>query len=219
MKSILQVLRKEWMCFIGSDRGVFGLYAILVLSWSFLLGSGDDSGIRLGALWLVFFSVVVSANFSSTVFISERITGALEILITSGLSRSSILFGKMLFVIMMSLIIGGICLLLGLLWPRFLFNSSGGSVNAADFLIYAASVFLNVSNSAYLSVRISNPRLLHFANLFLLAVIVSVYMAVNSVFPLSPVILILVLLVMGVFTSILARREFNGERILQQVIL
>ena len=202
MKSILQVLRKEWMCFIGSDRGVFGLYAILVLS-EFSAWIRDDSGIRLGALWLVLFSVVVSANFSRTVFISERITGALEILITSGLSRSSILFGKMLFVIMMSLIIGGICLLLGLLWPRFLFNSSGGSVNAADFLIYAASVFLNVSTVLISLSEYQTP------DCFILQIFSSggdrIVYGSELGFSSFTVILILVLLVMCLLYS--ARRE------------
>ena len=222
MKSVINVLRKEWMCFKGSDKGVFGLYLILILSWSLLLGAGgQESGIKTGPLWLIFFSVVVAANFSNTVFISERVTGSLEILITSGLSRNSILYGKMLFVSVMSIVIGAICLALGVLWSELIFRTgvSGGYVNSVDFLIYACSVFVNVSISAYLSVRIANPRLIHFASMFILAVIIFSYMALSSYLPVSPVYLILVLLLSGAIFTLLARREFNSERILQTVIL
>ncbi|NLG19182.1 MAG: ABC transporter permease subunit [Fibrobacter sp.] len=220
MKSVINVLRKEWLCFKGSDKGVFGLYLILILSWSLLLGTGgQETGIKTGPLWLIFFSVVVAANFSNTVFISERVTGSLEILITSGLSRNSILYGKMLFVSVMSIVIGGICLALGLLWSELIFKTGGGHADSVDFLIYACSVFVNVSNSAYLSVRIANPRLIHFANMFILAVIIFSYMALSSYFPVPPVYLILVLLFLGTVFTLLARREFNSERILQPVIL
>ena len=219
MSSIITVLKKEWKCFTGSDRGVFFLYLILVLTWSFLLASGDNSAIHTGPLWLVFFSVVIAANFSNTVFISERVTGALEIMITSGLSRNGILFGKMIFVIIMSTAVGGICMGLGLLWHQLFYDFSGGFLTSSDFLVYVSSVFINVGSSAFLSVRMANPRMLHFTNLLLLGGIVSFYLAASQFLTLSPIYLVVLLASLGVLFSWLAKREFDSERILQPVIL
>ena len=218
MKGLLTVVKKEWMCFIGGDRGIFLLYGILILTWSFLLASGDDSTMRTGPLWLVFFSVVIAANFSNTVFISERITGALEILITSGLSRNAILFGKMAFIMGMSLMVGGACMLLGMLWCVLLFDTGYSFLTISDYLIFAASAFVNVSSSAFLSVRMANPRLLHFTNLFLLGGIVFVYTILSHFYPVPVGALLLVLSGFGSVCTILAQREFSSERILQPVL-
>ena len=106
MKELKTVIYKEWKCFIGSDReSLFFIQFLYYPGVSFWLVA--MTRLCEQVLFGLCFSVVVAANFSNTVFISERISGALEILITSGLSRSSILFGKMSFVMGMSLVIGG----------------------------------------------------------------------------------------------------------------
>lgn len=218
MKGLKTVICKEWKCFIGSDRGVFILYAVLVLSWSFFLVGGSDSSLRTGPLWLVFFSVVVAANFSNTVFISERISGALEILITSGLSRNSILFGKMSFVMGMSLVIGVGCIGLSCLWQYLMYDNEMIILRSVDFVTYAASAFVNTAGSAFLSVRMPNPRLLHLANLFLTGCIIAVYTFLSLNYPVPEFCLSLFLILVGLVSSILAKNEFNSERILQPVV-
>jgi ABC-type Na+ efflux pump permease subunit len=217
MKGLKTIICKEWKCFIGSDRGVFILYAVLVLSWSFFLIGGSDSS-RAGPLWLVFFSVVVAANFSNTVFISERISGALEILITSGLSRNSILFGKMSFVMGMSLVIGGGCMGLACFWQHLMYDYEITTLRTLDFVTYAASAFLNTAGSAFLSVRMPNPRLLHLANLLLTGCVVVAYTVLSLYYPVPDFFLPLFLVLIGLVSSILAKNEFNSERVLQPVI-
>ena len=218
MKELKTVIYKEWKCFIDSDRGIFILYTVLVLSWSFFLVGGNDSSLRTGPLWLVFFSVVVAANFSNTVFISERISGALEILITSGLSRSSILFGKMSFVMGMSLVIGGSCMGLSCLWQYLMYDNEVAVLRSIDFFTYAASAFVNTAGSAFLSVRMPNPRLLHLANLFLTGCVIAVYTILSLYYPVPDFFLPLFLILIGLAGSILAKNEFNSERILQPVV-
>lgn len=218
MKGLKTIVFKEWKCFTGSDRGVFILYAVLVLSWSFFLVGGSDSSLRTGPLWLVFFSVVVAANFSNTVFISERISGALEILITSGLSRNSILFGKMSFVMGMSSVIGGVCMLLACFWQYLMHDYEMVVLRPLDFITYAASAFVNTAGSAFLSVRMPNPRLLHLANLFLTSCVVAVHTILSLYWPVPDFFLPLFLVLAGLVSSILAKNEFNSERILQPVI-
>jgi ABC-type transport system involved in multi-copper enzyme maturation permease subunit len=92
----LLMFKKEWLNFISGDRSVFIIYLILVAGWGVLLATAHDSGTTAAPLWIVFFSVIVAVNFSSTVFVLERMSGSLEILLTCGISRSAILYGKML---------------------------------------------------------------------------------------------------------------------------
>jgi len=211
------IVIKEWKCFTGSDRGAFLLYAVLIVSWSFFLAGGESLS-NSGPFWLVFFSVVVAANFSNTVFISERVTGALEVLITSGFSRNSILFGKMIFVMVMSLLIGAVCIALAELWNFTIYLNSSSSFNVWDILTYATSAFVNVAGSAWLSVRMANPRLLHLANLFLLGGIITGYTILTQFYQLPDFVLSLVLAAIGAGISVLAKREFESERVIQPVI-
>ncbi|MFP4163214.1 MAG: hypothetical protein ACLFQB_04695 [Chitinispirillaceae bacterium] len=218
MGGIVTIIQKELRSFIGSDKGVFLVYAIIVVAWSFMFTSGD--GGFAGSFWLVFFSVVVAANFSNTVFISERMSGSLEVLITSGLSRDAILFGKMFFVIIMTSIIGLSCALMARIWTLLSPEIGNAQVfTIYDGLLYFSATLLNSSSSAFFSVRLSSPRLLHFINLFILGGIVTFYTVVSQLYVLHPGWLVVTLLIAGTGFTIAARREFAGERIIQPVIL
>ncbi|MFW6245488.1 MAG: hypothetical protein ACOC36_06345 [Fibrobacterota bacterium] len=218
MSGLTTVIQKELRSFIGSDKGVFLVYAIIVVAWSFMFISGE--GGFAGRFWLVFFSVIVAANFSNTVFISERMSGSLEVLITSGLSRDAVLFGKMLFVILMTSIIGLSCAVMARFWT--VLSPDLGNTDlfgVVDGLLYVSATLLNSSSSAYFSVRLSSPRLLHFINLFILGGIVTLYTVVSQLYILHPGWLVFTLLIAGIIFTIAARREFAGERIIQPIIL
>ncbi len=219
MRSIGVVIAKEWKCFLGSDRGMFVLYFILILVWSVLLASRDSSHFNAEPLWLVFFSVVITANFSNTVFISERVSGSLEILITSGLSRNSILYGKMSFILLMSFIFGAICFFATFLFQNFLLKNSAENINLSSFILYAGSAFLNVSSSAYLSVRLSNPRLLHFANMFILGLIVGIYMFLAATYDVSMLYLFVFMCSVAIFICWRTQKLYNSEKVLQPIYL
>jgi ABC-type transport system involved in cytochrome c biogenesis permease component len=219
LKSIRAVIAKEWKCFIGSDRGMFVLYMFLVLTWSVLLATRSSANFNAGPLWLVFFSVVITANFSNTIFISERVSGALEILITSGFSRNAVLYGKMLFILAMSLIFGILCITITFLFQKFIYNNELQQIDISGFFLYAGSAFLNVASSAYLSVRMSNPRLLHFANMFLLGTVVGIYMLLSSMFNVHLFFLILFFCAAAVFICWRAQILYNSEKILQPIYM
>lgn len=218
MKDVLTILHKEWRCFIGSDRGIFLLYAVLVVSWSLMLARPDTTGIAAGSIWLVFFSVVISANFSNTVFIAERVNGILEILLTSGLSRCGILHGKMLFVAGMSIIVGLVCALIAPLWRLTLYQASGWAFAPEALLLYCSAVFMNTASSAYLSVRMSNPRLLHLANVLLLGVLLTAHTVTTMFLPVPMYALSIIMFCIGAIATIAARRLYESEKILQPVI-
>ncbi|MDR2728133.1 MAG: hypothetical protein LBB56_03305 [Chitinispirillales bacterium] len=217
MAGIITILQKELMSFIGSDKGVFGVYAIIVTVWSFMLLFGEG-GVN-GQLWFVFFSVIVAANFSSAVFISERISGTLEILITSGLSRDAILLGKMIFVIFMTAVIGLSCAVLAEVWGVIIPEIERAQpLGFYDAVLYLSATFLNTASSAYFSVRLSSPRLLHFINIFMLGAIVTIYSVASSFYTLHHYFLAAGFILLSVLFTLLAKREFAGERIIQPVI-
>ena len=218
MYGLKTIIQKEFKNFTGSDRSTLLIYLVISVLWSFTLLSYDSGGID-GGLWLVFFSVIVAANFSGTVFISERVSGTLEVLITSGLSRDAVLFGKMLFVIVMTSIIGILCAALAALWgaviPGVELSRALGAYEAA---LYLSVTYLNVAASAYFSVRMGNPRFLHFVNLFMTGFLVGLYSAASGFADLRPSILVLAFLASGALFTFLARREFAGERIIRPII-
>jgi ABC-type transport system involved in multi-copper enzyme maturation permease subunit len=218
MRGIRAVVEKEWRCFRGSDRGLFIFYGVLVVSWSLFLAFRENPAMTSGPWWLVFFSVVVTANFSNTVFISERVNGALEILITAGFSRKAILAGKMLFILLMSVFMGFICLLLGMI-IRNSIQGASDFLLAEDFLIFTGAAFLNTSGAAFLSVRMSNPRLLHIGNMFILLLIVILYSVLSFATVVSPLILVIMLFTVSLLFTWLAAIEFESERILRPVNL
>lgn len=218
MKGILTIVQKEWRCFLGSDRGIFLLYLVLMLSWSIMLANPGESAVQAGQIWFIFFSVVISANFSNTVFIAERVNGILEILLTSGLSRKEILFGKMLFVAGMSIVIGILCMLVSHVWRHVLFDGEMRALSTADVIVYCCAVLMNTASGAYFSVKMGNPRLLHLLNLLVLGGIVILHSVAVSFFTIPIFILPLLLLAFATACTVLALQLYESEKILQPVV-
>jgi len=220
MTGLTTIIRKELKNFACSGPGIFIMYAVISVLWSFMLVPNSSS--LAGFLWLAFFSVIVTANISSTVFISDRVNGTLEVLITSGVSRFAVLFGKMLFAIATASVIGLLCVSLSVVWafalPEVygLDKGSPGTFGLYAFYaaLYISAAFFNAAASAYLSVRMSNPRFLHFIILFMTGAIVAACSALNMQ-KTAPV---LTFLLAGTIFTYLARREFAGERIIRPII-
>jgi hypothetical protein len=174
--------------------------------------------IDINTLWWVFFSVVVSSTFANTAFVSERLTGSLEIVLTCGLSRSSILLGKMAFVLLMSFGLGLACFGLGLIGASFLGDIGIilRTVRVVNLVtLYLTACLMNAACCAWLSIRLSNPRLSHFANLLVLGVIVGANAGLAAFFPVSIWILPGVLFCIGLIFYFMALRDFSSERVTQ----
>ncbi len=222
MSQCLLVLRKEWLNFVCSDKSVFFIYLFLIVGWGMLLATMNRGGAIGSPLWLVFFSVIIAANFSGTVFVSERMSGSLEILLTSGLSRGAILWGKMVFVIVMTLAVGAACILAASVLQRFIAPSDvpRESYFQWTFLaLYAGATFLNTAGSACFSVWLPNPRLLHFVNIALVGCIMAGYIAISLSRPVSLFLVAVVMIAAGGLFAWLAGRAFESERIIRPVIL
>jgi len=223
MKDIALIIKNEWTCFVKSEKGIFVIYGVLVLAWSFLLSHNAGAvSSETGYLWLVFFSVIVSGNFANTTFVSERMSGSLEILLTSGISRSAILSGKILFVMGMSGFMGVVCFGtasgFGGLQGKEITGLAGAPAAAKELMLYCAACFMNASCGAWLSVRITNPRLLHFINLFVLGVIVILHSVLSYFIALTLWSLVFALVVLGAVFYFRAQRDFRTERVIQPVV-
>jgi ABC-type Na+ efflux pump permease subunit len=220
MKNILLTAQNEFLCFCRSDRGILIVYSVLVLVWSALLASNmHQLSFDAGAIWLIFFSVIVSGNFANTTFVSERLNGSLEIILTCGVSRMAILLGKMLFILAMSAISGFVCYLLALaaawitgLNPFIVFKASDA---AGMLMLYISACYMNTTCGAWLSLRLANPRLSQFTNLVVLGVIVGAHTALSAFTKPSPWLLPSVLILLGTLFLIVAVKDFKSERIIQ----
>jgi len=223
MTGLTAVIKKEFKNLAGSGPSTFIMYAVITFLWSFMMIPGG----AMGETWVIFLSVVVGAGLSSTVFISERVNGTLEVVLTSGLSRDAVLFGKMIFVIAMTSAIGLACGCLGMIWAAS--DALGLGIiegRLRSFAVYAAALYLsvtlfNAAAAAYLSVRMANPRLLHLIILFMTGGIAAMHSAMTAFHYSDPVVLIslvLTFLLAGTIFIFLARREFAGERITRPVI-
>jgi ABC-type Na+ efflux pump permease subunit len=213
------VFAKELQCFAGADRGMFILYSIIVIVWSTLLATRSSDSFDSGPLWLVFFSVVITANFSNSIFVSERTNGSLEILITSGLSRNAVFYGKLFFIITMSVLFGAVCIILSRLLDKYLFYNSMPSTDIQSFLLYTSSTFLNVAASAYFSIKLTNQRLLHFVNMFILGLFVGVYMVLTQYVILSVYYLVGAMFISGVYICWRTQKLYQSEKIIQSVTM
>lgn len=214
---IKTICGKEFRFFTGSDRGAFLLYLFLVLSWSTMLIVPPGGTVQAGSFWLVFFSVIISANFANTVFIAERSNGIIEILITSGITRKELLFGKMFFVIGMSSGIGLVCWGISIVLRSTIFKETAPQIQLSDGILYVLSVALVTASSAYLSLRMSNPRLLHIVNIFMIGIIIAIYVTASNYFTIPSLVLPLCLIILAMCFTIAAVRLFESEKIIQPV--
>jgi ABC-type Na+ efflux pump permease subunit len=164
--------------------------------------------------------VIVTATFATTVFVSERVSGSLEILLTSGIPRPAILLGKTAFVFGMTILVGTVCVGFAFMFKSLIPSADPEGISpllsGASIVLYCAASFLNAAASAYFSVVLPNPRALHLINLFLMAGIMTLHMLLPG---LSLLLIAAIIGVLGALFTLLAKKEFNGERIIKPVVL
>jgi|WetSurMetagenome_2_1015567.scaffolds.fasta_scaffold82723_2 ABC-type transport system involved in cytochrome c biogenesis permease component len=216
MKKVKVIFIKELENFIGSERGVFLIYAILVLSWSFL---PLNKGIGAGPIWWLFFSVIISGNFSNSVFVAERLNGSMEILLTSGFPRDSVFFGKIAFVLIMSIGIGIICFSLSMAWIEIsrLEKMSTWSELLYDAFLFCAGALMNVTFGAWMSFRLQSPRIIPFLTIMVMGLMVAGYYCVSYLCGAPEWMLGVIMTIASVIFGTLAKKEFHGEKVIQPI--
>ncbi len=219
MKDIIPIIQKEWGSFVGSEKGLFAIYAILILVWSFLPFNNLGTFALSGTVWWLFFSVIISGNFSNSAFVAERMNGSMEILLTAGFSRFGVLVGKMMFVIVMSVIIGCLCFSLSLLWVSLLGREglAPGQSVGFTFVLYVAGTFMNVCAGAWLSIRLSSPRLIPFINILIVGIVCVIFYSLYYSLFISEWALIGLLGLGGFIFCFAAIKDFESEKIIAPI--
>ncbi|MBD3421533.1 MAG: hypothetical protein GF398_15550 [Chitinivibrionales bacterium] len=220
MKDTFLIVRKEFLHFRGSDPSVFVVYVIIVLMYSLVFAANPAGAATL--IWWLAFSLIISGTFANMIFIAERWRGNLEIWLTSGVSRKSILFGKMLFVMIMTIVLGALPLVISRWWSLLLFRIGAveqTSIAPAGPLLYVAATAMNCSSSAWFSFKFTNPRLINFVNLLLLGLLAGAYYGLQQVCAEYAAILAMFAVIAsmaGIFI-LLALRAFESEQVIQPI--
>ncbi|MBD3322379.1 MAG: hypothetical protein GF350_14860 [Chitinivibrionales bacterium] len=215
MKHCFLIIKNEWNNFKGNDPGLFAVYGIIIAIYSILFASNMISNNnQQNIVWWIFFSVVATGSFSGSVLIVERLKGSFEILLTCGISRNTILLGKVLYMVLMSIAMGLFPFVLSRLWVTFM-SAYTTPVDWTGPVLYVGASFTSASCASWLGICLANPRLVHFVNLLLLSVVV----AVHYFFNLGLVSLFFFLCAPGVLFLFLGMRAFASERVIQPVSL
>jgi ABC-type Na+ efflux pump permease subunit len=222
MHDTLVVLRNEWRSFLCSDRGLFVVYAVMIVGWGFLMAAWRSYILFFAPFWLASFSVIIAATFANSVFVADRISGSLEILLTCGISRSGILYGKLAFIFLTTTVVGALCMGLASIIRYIMFAGMPGAqviVGASGIAVYCAASFMTATSSAYFSVLLPNPRVLHFINLIMVMFLVFVHSAAALLWRVPLYVLAIALLLLGALFLRLAKKEFEGEKITKLIVL
>ncbi len=216
------IFQNELNSYFKSDKALFFAHIILIFSFGSIYASRfSDITSDMGVVWLVSFSVIVSSNFSYSTFVSERMNGMLEILLVSGIQRKDILLGKVLFATLFSSLMG-IFIYIVALFSNVILNSSN-TFNIwvtiiSVFPIYLSACMFNITVSAWLSVKLPNPRILTFINLFVIVFIASVNMVVTESLNYSGNLIIPVLSFGAIVFYFLALKEYRSENVTKPLI-
>lgn len=218
----VMIFQNELKSYFKSDKALFIAHIILILSFGSLYSSNfKDIATDMGVLWLVSFSVIVSSNFSYSTFVSERMNGMLEILLVSGIQRKDILFGKVVFVVLFSSLMGVLIYMVAILSNLILGDRQDYNFYSSIitiFPIYLSACIFNVSTAAWFSIKLPNPRILSFLNLFVIIIIASLNLVVVNFFELSSHLIIIALLTGAIIFYRFALKEYLSEKVTKPLI-
>lgn len=207
----LLVARRELMSFMKSGASGIVIYLLLVPAWGWLMHLNAS----VGWLWLIFFSVIVCGTASAGVFAAERISGALEILLTSGLHPLSILLGKAAFVSLLGMLLGTLAALL----PIFMGDTQLLDHAGEYAVVFAAACIMNTAFDAWVSFRVGNPRLVSVLNLGALFLFLMAGEGLRLIVPWNGFYAAGLMLILALLFGALAGRELHMERVLRPPIL
>ena len=216
----MNLFRHELKVFFHSGKSSLLFVLLTVISWGAMMGGHPLDTIESTTLvWVLFFSLVSSAGITTSVFIRERLTGVLEVLLTSGLSRRRIVLEKLLFSY-------GVVLVMGLLTFVVAIGVSGVlydklySLNVVIqyFVAYSGGALVLVSSSAWFALLLSNPRVAYLFNFLLISVLsgIALYLQGNSSYWLS---LVVTFFMPTLFFVYLAIGQLSKESVLQKPLL
>lgn len=221
MREITLLYRQELKAFLKSGKSSLFLLLFTTLVWGGVIASKVDNIDSVGSfIWVLVFALVAGAGLSTTVFVRERLSSTLEVLFISGVERSSVLYGKLLFTSTTTIIIGVLAFLIAFGVRTFVFDDTFFLMNEVflALVLYCASALLVSSTSAFFSMALSNPRMVQFVNFTLLTILSALYSFIAHCWEESLLLFSLFLFVLSILFIRLSLWKFKGEKILQPLI-
>jgi len=218
---IFEIIRHETKAFFYSGFSSLILLLVTILIWgSVIAGKVENIHALDSWVWVVFFAMVVTAGFSTTVFVRERLSATLEILLVSGVERSSVLYGKIIFTSVFTIFTGLAAFFVAWFGRSILFSEE---FFLKEKLFQTVSLYISTScmmtaSSAMLSLSLTNPRLVQFVNFTILMGIVLAYAIASQYYPISLYILCLFESMFAILFVIISRVLFNREKIIQPLV-
>ncbi len=221
MSELFLIYKQELLSFLKSGKSSLLLLAFTTLAWGgFITNKIETIDDPSSYLWVLFFSLVAGAGLTTSVFVRERVSATLEVLLHSGLERNSILLGKLLFTTSMTLLVGVGAFSISFIVRSILYKDSGQLFDEIGVVIslYSASTILVSNSSALLSMVLSNPRLVQFVNFSLLTVVSVLFGLFSPQGRISLWILSFSLIILSAILFFFTKRAFRNEKIIQPLI-
>ncbi len=221
MREIVLVYKQEIRAFLKSGKSSLFMLLFITLVWGVMISEKVDTiESATSFMWVLFFAMVAGAGQSTTSFVRERLSSTLEVLFLSGLERSSILYGKLLFTSSTTIAVGFGAFLVAFLVRTLFYQDSFFLANELiQGLVLFVSASILVSNcSALFSMALSNPRLIQFVNFTVLTLLSVIYTAVTYNSEGSLYLFAVVILGIATLFSRISLRLYKSERILQPLI-
>jgi ABC-type Na+ efflux pump permease subunit len=221
VNSIFVIFKHEFRAFVKSGVSSILLLLFTSLAWGGVIAGKIDSIDSVTSyLWVIFFALVASAGVSSNSFVRERLSSTMEILVISGVSRTKILLGKLLFTTLTTLLVGWLALTVSIIVALSLYGSySIGLMNIISATaLYSSSAILVTTLSAFLSIALSNPRAVQFINFGVLSLISTLFSILTIYYPITIFHLVALILLLAIIFLFLAMKIFNSEKIIQPLI-
>ena len=215
------LIRQELLAFLRGGINSLLFVGLTTLSWGIMMGSYPLSSFELTTLlWVLFYALVTSAGITSTVFIRERQSGNLEILLVSGVSRKEIALSKIAFSFGVTSLMGGVTLLVATLFSVAVFGESVTvSALAKYYVVYLFGAALMVSSSAWLALVLDNPRTVYILNFLLLSVISVLFITLATFFESYGMALLVIFIPLPLLFVWLTYRQLFKESVIRRPLL
>lgn len=178
IRDCILIFEREWIHIKKSDRTTIAFLALLFCIWGFYtIVNFENLFNENDYMQMMIFSLIIIGNFVNNTFIFERASGCLEILLVSGVSRYGLFLGKIIFCTVISSLFGLLCMALSLVVATFAVEKLylDSSAISKGLVVFTLTCFYLSSWSAWLSLIVKNPRIVHFVNILLLSGAIGLY--------------------------------------------
>lgn len=215
------IMKYEFKSLIKSGPATIALLIFTALVWSNYVSNQVESIEEVGSfLWVISYAFVMTAGISYSVFIRERTSGALEILLTSGIERLDIIRGKIAFATIVSSLMGVVSFGVAFIIKYLIFKADFFSYTELTEIlgIYVGSTVFITSLSAFYSLLLKTPRLMQFLNFITLGILSFIYILFDVMLEIPLWYFALFLMILSSILNRITSGLFLREQVIEQIV-